>query len=150
MKHKPAPGVPKWPPLARVIQAKIVITIGLWAPLILPYPLLFKLLKVTPPQPLLFVNLLGAAYCALLVCYFDGLRQARAGEYPSLAVNVGIVSNGLAALLLTWHGLTGDWSSWTLCGKLALALSSVATTLLTAALYYCSRHRFAPRLRSVR
>ncbi len=118
-------------PLARVIAAKIIITAVLWAPLVIPHPVVFWLLDVPVPQPLLFANLLGAAYLALLAGYVAGLRDARSGRYPALVVRIGIVSNGLAALILASYGLSGAWNSWSCRGQVAMWGSLIATIGLT-------------------
>ena len=83
---------------------------------------------------MLFVRLLGAAYVALLVGYFGGLREARANRDPAGPVRVGIVSNGLAAIILAIHGPTGAWSSWGVFAQVLMWASLGATIAITAGL----------------
>ena len=98
--------------LALVIRVKIAVTIfwivGSW----LPVDVLLQL-GLPPPEPVMFLRLLGTAYLGLLAGYWIGLRQARNGQHPTATVGAGIVSNGGAALCLLYFGaVERSWSSW--------------------------------------
>ncbi len=81
--------------LARVLQAKIAITVLAWRGPLLTFPSdLFVQLGFPPPEPEGFVRLLGMAYLALTLGYWFGLQELRNGTYPAATVRVGIVSNG--------------------------------------------------------
>ena len=99
--------------LTHVLEVKVAVTLLLWAgPLLLAPPALFTSLGLTPPDPPYVAHLLGAAYLALCVGYVGGWIEARRGRYPRGAVQMGVVSNGLACLLLIGHGVAGSWAGW--------------------------------------
>ena len=130
--------------LRTVLRIKIAATLALWAgPLLISPPVLYAVLGIPRPVPAVFARLLGAAYAALTVVYLDGLGRLRSGEFPAVAVRTGIVSNGLAAVLLAVHGASGAWSGWPLRGRAFLWGSAVLTTLLALALLTFGRR--APR-----
>lgn len=87
--------------LTVTLWAKIIITLILWA---LPFLISPKrlLLKLGMPQeaPMVFMRLLGAAYLALDIGYIQGLIQHQDGKNIASVVCVGIVSNGLASVIL--------------------------------------------------
>jgi hypothetical protein len=96
--------------LKHVILAKIAITLVVWCtPLLAFPPSWFRCLDVPPPDPIVFARLVGMAYLALVVMYLHGWREARAGRRDVVAVRAGLVSNGGAALLVTYYGLDGAW-----------------------------------------
>lgn len=89
---------------------------------------------VDRPQPRVFTRLLGVAFVALLYGYLRGIQALNAGRAPKDAVAVGIVSNGLASVMLIAHGVAGDYDGW---GKLAqggMWVSAAATGLITLGL----------------
>jgi len=99
--------------LRGLLIRKITITGLFWCVPLLVFPSTwFVALGMPAPEPLMFARLLGAAYLALLVGYYMGLKGLVAGESPMPVMNMGIVSNGLACLLLAYFGATGSWSSW--------------------------------------
>ena len=130
------------PSLRRVLAAKILLTLGLWAgpALLLPAPW-FPVIGIPEPPlaQLVFVRLLGAAYVALVTGY--ALAWRAPARYPG-AILVGIVSNGLAALVIlsvgsaggfaTWSplGATYIWGSGGIAGSLAVALAITGRPLL--------------------
>jgi hypothetical protein len=82
--------------------------VGSW----LPIDVLLQL-RLPPPEPVMFLRLLGTAYLGLLAGYWIGLRQARNGQHPTATVGAGIVSNGGAAVCLLYFGaVERSWSSW--------------------------------------
>jgi hypothetical protein len=133
--------------LQRVLVIKIAITLAFWCiPLLLATCDVFSWIGMPCPEPEVFTRLLGAAYGSLVVSYFYGLEEARAGGPALVAVRVGIVSNGAAAAILAWFGLAGSWATW---GRLAQAymwLSLLATSGITAGLLFAHLRR--PRVRS--
>jgi hypothetical protein len=103
--------------LTVVLYVKIGVTILGW---ILPLFLFsfddFKFLKkivgdIDLPSPL-FARLLAAVFLALIVNYMQGLQHLSQGKDITNVVWVGIVSNGLACLILLISGLSGDWDKW--------------------------------------
>ena len=131
--------------LRRVLLAKIGLTVVLWClPLLTFSPALFRLFGLPTPRPMIFARLLGAAYAALIVVYAHGVAELDRGHLPTLAVRVGVVSNGLAALLLALYGATGAWSTWATQGQLFMWGSLTATLALTGALLLTGR-RPTPR-----
>ena len=116
--------------LRKVLAAKIGITMSAWAIPLLLFPLdLFVLLGFPPPQPEIFLRLLGTAYCALVV----GYNKAKS-TYPAQAVWVGIVSNGGATAVLTIAALVGTWSTWGSFAQTYMWFSWVSVALITAGL----------------
>jgi hypothetical protein len=126
---------------------KIIVTLALWA-----VPLLFApqwaamLLGMPEPQPVVLIRLLGAAFIALVVGYARSLIANLRGEEVTDTVIIGIVSNGLACIVILLSA--SEWQAW--AGTLARAFmwTSAATTfLITAALFACGA---LPSLRRAR
>ena len=123
--------------LQQVVLAKIVITAVFWSGPLLFFPLSW-LAGLGLPQPeafLVFYRLLGAAYAALLVAYLFGLFNIMGGGSPSSTVVLGLVSNGLAAVILGFFGFQGAWSAWGFWAWLYMWVSLGLTTALTLALF---------------
>lgn len=121
--------------LWHIITVKIVITLLLWCfPLLLGPKALFEWIGVPFPQPEVFIRLLGAAYAAMIVAYYHGLIEARAGGSSAVTVRMGIVSNGLAAAILGVFGVSGAWVGWSSLAQAYMWLSFVATILITLGL----------------
>jgi hypothetical protein len=118
-----------------VLWAKVVFTL-VWAGLllILSAEWFVKLGMVDRPQPRVFTRLLGAAFVALLCGYLLGIRSLNAGRPPRDTVAVGIVSNGLASLMLIAHGVAGDYNGWGACAQAGMWVSAAATGLITLGL----------------
>ena len=133
---------PPWPStsgldarLRTVLWTKIGFTV-VWAlPLLLLPGKYFPKFGFPVPVPMIFTNLLGAAFLALLVGYYRGVQAFDAGRAPTQTVEVGIVSNGLASALLMGYGVAGDFDDWTKIAAVFMAVSAVATGLITAGLY---------------
>jgi hypothetical protein len=118
-------------PLARVIVAKIAVTVLFWAgPLVLAPEWLLEAAGL-PPGAAPLARLLGWAYLALGVGYGFGLREVLAGRRATGAVVVGIVSNAGASAWLAYFGLTGAWAGWHPAFRI-VAWSSAAVTLALA------------------
>jgi hypothetical protein len=127
--------------LPRVLRLKIFCTILFWCVPLLFFPTAWFLrLGFPAPEPLLFTRLLGAAYLALTVTYSLGLIETQKGGLATQAVWTGIISNGLACAILTFYGLTGAWSTWSMQGQLIM-WSSVILTLFLTILLIPYRHR---------
>ena len=121
--------------LSRVLAVKILVTTFMWClPLLTFSPGMFSLFGLPAPEPIVFARLLGAAYAALIVAYGQGFVATRRGEHPIAVVWVGIISNGLASLILANHGIIGSWSSWSARGQAFMWLSLLATSGLTISL----------------
>ncbi len=109
--------------LKGLLIRKIVITGIFWCIPLLAFPTSWLVaLGIPAPEPLLFVRLLGAAYLALLVGYYMGMKGLEKGESPKQVIYMGIASNGLACLLLVYIlvpqalGRLGVWGRRYLCG----------------------------------
>jgi hypothetical protein len=121
--------------LTDVLLAKIAITLVLWCPPLLFFPpSWFKRLGVPAPEPIVFARLLGAAFLALVVVYWHGWTESRPGNVPAVVVRAGLVSNGLAALILTGYGLAGYWREWGRVGRAYMWVSAAAAAGITAGL----------------
>ena len=89
---------------------------------------------------MIWARLLGAAYLALTVTYYLGLIEIQKGGPATQTVWTGMISNGLACAILTYYGVTGHWSTWSILGQ-RLMWSSVLLTLLITILLIRYRHR---------
>ncbi|GBD89860.1 hypothetical protein BMS3Abin04_00573 [bacterium BMS3Abin04] len=125
--------------LKNILLAKIIITTIFWAaPLLFAPPDLFVLLGIPVPHPILFIRLLGAAYFSLIFVYVYGYRLLKAKRNPlsaELSISTGIVSSGLAFIVLFYLGISGSWAEWGLIGQIYMWGSVVLTFMLTAGLY---------------
>lgn len=118
--------------LKGLLIRKIVITGIFWCvPLLLFPSSLFQALGVPVTEPLLFIRLLGAAYLALLVGYYIGMSVIKEGESPAPVIQVGIASNGLVGLLLTYYGVAGAWSHWGVGAQVFIWLSMSGAFFIT-------------------
>lgn len=115
---------------------KIIYTAIFWC-----FPLLFfpahaaRWLRIPEPRPILFAHLLGAAFGALMVGYVYGLRDSLWGLNVRNVVIVGIVSNGLAFLLLVLFAR--EWRQWGgALARLYMWASTVVTFLITVGLIF--------------
>jgi len=120
-------------PLKLILTIKVVFTAVFWS-----LPLLFfpkraaKLLGMPVPQPILFAHLLGAAFLALLVGYILGLLDLSHGRGVSNTVWVGVVSNGLAFLILLIFA--EQWNRWGTRAVIYMWGSTAMTLLITLGL----------------
>jgi hypothetical protein len=113
---------------------KIFLTL-FWALIPLLFPLSwFESLGVPAPEPELFLRLLGAAYLALLVGYLLGAVDFWNGRRIRSTLWVGIVSNGLACLLIFLFGLTGALSDWGQPARDIMWISAMFAGQITALL----------------
>jgi hypothetical protein len=121
--------------LHTVLWFKILATVILWAiPLLFAPPSLFRRLGFPPPQPVVFVKLLGAAFTALLVGYVRGLSVLADERHPADAVLVGLVSNALACLIIVAYGLAGAYAKWALLARAYMWVSALVTGLVSIGL----------------
>jgi len=117
--------------LKATLILKILLTIGWSASLLFLSGTQFEKLGVPEPHPLLFTRLLGAAFLALLLGYALGLRDLYRGEIPVNTMLVGIVSNGLACVILVYFGFQGTWSTWGNVAGYCMWGSALFTGLIT-------------------
>lgn len=120
--------------LRQVLAIKIVVTLAVWAlpALLLPPPwFAFFGIPEPPLEQLVFVRLLGAAYVALVAGY--ALAWRAPARHPG-AIMVGIVSNGLASLVIVSVGANGGFAAWTPVGALYIWGSALLTAGLAVAL----------------
>lgn len=129
--------------LVLTYRIKIGATLGAWcAPLLLLDGAVLRTLGLTPEPSLMPLRMLGWAYLALCVGYAAGLRAALAGRVENGPLDVGIVSNGGAALLLAWYGVTGSWTNWHMFVQFHLWGSALVAALIAASLLAARlRHR---------
>jgi hypothetical protein len=121
--------------LANVFLAKIVVTAVFWCvPLLASPPSLIQAIGMPSPHPIVFARLLGAAYLALLVVYWHGWTEARRGSRCIVAVRAGVVSNGLAALLMVGYGVAGEWDGWSVAGQAYMWGSGMLAGAITVGL----------------
>lgn len=137
------PGVIFMPSLLTVLYIKIAFTAVVWAtPALLVPRKLILTLGYPEPKPLIFLRLLGGAYFALLVGYIQGAQSLQAGIYPATTVLVGIVSNGVAFLILAVGAVKGTWLDWGWAARLIMWISLAMTFLITVGLLYSGQmHR---------
>lgn len=129
----------------RVLAAKILVTALLWAGPALLFPAPWFPLVGVPEPPLahvVFVRLLGAAYLALIAGYALAWRSPV--RHPA-AILVGIVSNGLAALVILSVGSAGGFATWPVLGAVYIWGSAVVAVSLAAGLAITGR----PLLRKI-
>lgn len=121
--------------LKTVLKIKVVCTLCFWS-----LPLLFftssaaRLLDFPDPQPRIWVHLLGAAYLALATCYELARREHQRGRDVGYVVVVGVISNGLASLILWGFGLAQAWSDWGAPARTYMWASALMTLLITIGL----------------
>lgn len=114
--------------LKALLIRKIAITGLFWCiPLLVLQPSGFVALGIPAPEPLLFVRLLGAAYLALLIAYYAGMRAPN----PEQVIYTGIASNGLACFLLVYFGANGTWSLWGSGAQIFMWLSAAGAGTMT-------------------
>jgi len=121
--------------LWHVIATKIVITLLFWClPLLLGPKSLFEWVGVPLPEPEVFIRLLGGAYASLIVAYYHGLVEARSGGSATATVRMGIVSNGLSAIILGLFGVSNSWAQWHPLAQAYMWISFIAAVLITLGL----------------
>lgn len=137
--------------LKGLLIRKIAITGIFWCVPLLVFPSTwFVALGMPAPEPLMFARLLGAAYLALFVGYYAALRGLMADESPLPVIHMGIVSNGLACLVISYFGATGSWSSWGTGAQGFMWLSALGALGITFSLLkfrtrFAKAHAVAPR-----
>ncbi|GAA5179637.1 hypothetical protein GCM10025771_22120 [Niveibacterium umoris] len=130
--------------LKGLLKRKIAITAIFWCiPLLLFPGSWFVALGVPSPEPIAIARLLGAAYLALLVGYYGGLRSIESGQIPFDTMHMGIASNGLAAILIAYFGATGAWKDWGLGATVFIWVSAAGAFSIALSLIRY-RLRYAP------
>ena len=133
--------------LPTTLRMKIALTVLIWgAPLLLAPDALLLWLGFPEVTPGLFRRLLGAAYLALAIGYTGGLASYDAGRYPTFVVAMGIVSNGVAAVLIAGAWVTGALADWGTVAVAYMQFSALVTAGITSALLlsWFSRRDAAP------
>lgn len=127
--------------LSIVLLIKILFTLIFWCIPLLFFPAsLFVSIGIPEPQPVLFIRLLGAAYVALALGYIFGFKALRQNQNMQSndvqnVVWVGIVSNGLASIILCVFGASGIWSEWSNLAQFYMWGSAITTGLITLGLF---------------
>ena len=130
----PLPAPIDYTGIRRILAAKIVVTLVLWAVPALLLPIEWFPVFGIPKPPLaqlVFVRLLGAAYVALVVGY--ALAWRAPARHPG-AILVGVVSNGLASLVILGVGAGGGFGTWDTLGAIYMWGSALVTAGLAIAL----------------
>lgn len=128
------------PSLLTVLYIKIAFTALVWAtPALFAPRKLILALGYPDPTPLIFLRLLGGAYLALLVNYIQGAQSLQAGIYPAATVLVGILSNGIAFLILAFGAVRGTWLHWGWAARLIMWISLAMTFLITVGLLFAGQ-----------
>ncbi len=121
-----------------ILIIKIIVTTILWAiPLLFGTPELFAFIGIPFPEPSIFLRLLGMAYFTLIFVYYNGyklLKQRRTAAASEIAISAGIVSNGLAFIVLFFAGTSGTWNNWGTLGEIYMWVSTVLTFLFSIGL----------------
>lgn len=123
-------------PLKLVLIFKILLTFAFWSLplLVLPAEWLMAIGFPDPGDSIAFVRLLGAAYLSLDVGYVLGYRDLGEEKDIGNVITVGIVSNGLACIILIIFGISGKWQDWGILARAFMWGSAIATGLITAGL----------------
>jgi len=130
----PLPAPIDYTRVRQVLAVKIVVTLVAWAlPALLLPPPWFPVFGIPEPplEHLVFVRLWGAACVALVVGY--ALAWRAPSRHPG-AVLVGIVSNGLASLVIVSVGASGGFATWSALGSLYVWTSAIATAAIALGL----------------
>ena len=120
-------------PLDRVLIFKMFMTV-VWIAFLMIDKLSNGLLGIHKQEPMLYRRLLGGAYAALLYGYGRGYWNRKHNKHIRPVVEVGIVSNGLAALILFYFGGRGTWKTWRWITKGAMWFSAGAAFAITSGL----------------
>jgi hypothetical protein len=130
----PLPARVDYTRLRQVLAAEILTTLAAWAlPALLMPPPWMAALGIAEPsvEQLVFVRLWGAAMFALITD--QALAWQAPGRHPG-AVLVGIVANGLGALVIVSLGASGAFASWSTAGTTYIWMCATTMAGLAAAL----------------
>ncbi len=121
------------------LKLKVALTLLLWLPpLLLPDPLLNWMIRavlgIDRLEPKIFIHLLGAAFLALTINYWVGIKRIKAKKEVEHIVWVGVVSNGLASLLIFLYGFLGSYQEWSLIGQIYMWFSAFLAGFITVGL----------------
>jgi hypothetical protein len=118
-----------------VLGIKIVVTLLLWVfPLLCAPELLVRARIPAGAGMTMFLRLLGAAFLALVLGYCLAYRDVGRHRDITNTVWVGMLSNGLACLILVSYGATGHWRTWGPPARIIMWGSAVATGVITLGL----------------
>ncbi|MBW4548165.1 MAG: hypothetical protein KME25_27545 [Symplocastrum torsivum CPER-KK1] len=122
--------------LKLVLLFKILLTFVFWSLPLLVFPpsWLMAIGFLHPGAAIVFIRLLGAAYFTLGMGYVLGYRDLGEGKDIGNVVTVGIISNGLACIILLIFGMLGRWNDWGMLAQAFMCGSAVATGLITLGL----------------
>ena len=121
--------------LAWILRVKVVATLILWTIPCLAFPAAWFIWVGMPePNPMLLLQLYGAATLALVVGYLSGLRRLGRGDDIRNIVWVGITSNGSASLILFLYGIVGTWEGWGILAQIYMWISALLTASITLGL----------------
>ena len=119
-----------------VYWIKILGTLAMWCVPLLLLPRAVLADYGVSASEVMFLRMLGWAYIALCVGYGFGLRAAMAGRLETAPLWVGVVSNGGAAVLMTYHMLAdGAFAGLPLMQGL-IWLSAASAAGITVGLWY--------------
>lgn len=122
--------------LSKVYVFKILATIVFWCIPLLFFPKeLLQSFGFPNQETYMFVRMLGWAYLALCVGYFNGLLASLKGIKLMGPIYVGLVSNSGACLYLLYFALVGTWDNWGSGIQFIGWSSFVATFFITLGLY---------------
>ncbi len=111
---------------------KIIVTlVCLCIPLLLFPREVYVYFGIPMEDSMIFMRLLGVAYLALCVGYFSAITALKSNQKPTAIIDMGLVSNGLAALVFLFYGATGSWQNWNLFAQVYMWL------IMLGAFYIC-------------
>jgi hypothetical protein len=151
----PLPAPADYTRLRQVLAAEILVTLAAWAlPALLMPPPWIAALGITEPslEQLVFVRLWGAANFALITG--QALAWQAPGRHPG-AVLIGIIANGLGALVIVSLGASGAFATWSTVGTTyvwacATIMAGLATALTMTGKPLLRRLAERPRTGSVK
>lgn len=89
------------------------------------------------PQPSHYLRMLGASYVALLIGYWYGLLEAKDGKLLVEIIVVGVISNGLGAIILGYYGfIKKKWRELERRGRIIMWLCFAFATYVAIGLFY--------------
>ncbi len=115
---------------------KIVITlVCLCIPLLFFPRELFNYFNIPMIDSMIFVRLLGVAYLALCVGYYSAISMLKNKQKPMAMIDMGLVSNGLAATVFLFYGSTGSWQNWDLFAQIYMWLITLGAFYICIGLF---------------
>jgi hypothetical protein len=125
-------------PLKIILLIKIFFTAMFWSLPLLFFPVeASELLGAPVPHPVIYSRLLGASFFALLIGYIHGFIELHKGHNIAHPVLIGIVSNGLAGMLLLLY--REEWTLWSIKARYFMWVSVSVTLFVAVGLVVCGR-----------